>query len=296
MPAKGKTAAPNSSKKHPPVQAERPDAILADRLQALLAELNMEANRGGPSATESTTSGDTAVILLAIENSRSSLLTRIDKLTEECNCIRADLDKIRGRLTESESRISATEDLTTSHDHRLEVLENTVKSLVAKSDDAENRLRRNNVRVLGLPEGSEGERPAEFAEAFFKDILELTPVSPTYVVERAHRVPTGRRPPGAPPRPFLVRFLNYRDRDRILSEARKHPHLKYENADVHFYPDFSADLQKKRKTFQDIRRRLREKGLPYSMLYPSRLRVVHAGTAKFFDSPEEADSWFSALR
>lgn len=235
-----------------------------------------------------------AVILMTIENSRSSLLTRINKLTEEGSCIRADLDKIRGRLTESEMRISATKDLTTSHDRRIEALKSTVKTLVAKSDDAKNCLRRNNVKVLGLPEGSEGERPAEFAEAFFKDILELALVPPTYVVERAHHIPPGCCTPRAPPRPFLVRFLNYRD--RILSEARKHPNFKYENADIHFYPDFSADLQKKRKTFQDIRRSLREKGLPYSMLYPSCLRVIYAGAAKFFDSPEEADSWFSTLR
>lgn len=57
--------------------------------------------------------------------------------------------------------------------------------LVVKSDDAENRLRRNNVWVLGLSEGAEGDHPTEFAEAFFKELLGLTEVSPTYVVEHA---------------------------------------------------------------------------------------------------------------
>lgn len=63
---------------------------------------------------------------------------------------------------------------------------------MAKSDNAENRLRRNNISVLGLPEGAKGENPADFAETFFKSILALTEVSQTYVVERAHRVPTGK--------------------------------------------------------------------------------------------------------
>lgn len=34
-------------------------------------------------------------------------------------------------------------------------------------------------------------------------------------------MPMGRRIPGGPPRSFLVWFLNFRDRDRVLSEARK---------------------------------------------------------------------------
>ena len=220
---------------------------------------------------------NTATILAAIEQSKTSLLVRIDHLAEECNLIRNDLDKIRGRMAETETRVSATEDLTATHATSIAELQRTVQSLVAKSDDAENRLRRNNVRVLGLPEREEGEHPAEFAEEFFKTLLNLTDVPPTYVVERAHRVPTGRAIPGNPPRPFLVGFLNYRDRDKILSEARKHPTLNYGNATILLFPDFSADLQRKRKTFNDVRRRLRDKNIKYSILYPSRLRVQHNG-------------------
>lgn len=91
----------------------------------------------------------------------------MDKLAEECNLTRADLDKICGRLTESEHRVSATEDLTAHHTQQIAELELTVKALVTKSDEAENHLRRNNVRVFDLPEGAEGDRPTNFTENFF---------------------------------------------------------------------------------------------------------------------------------
>lgn len=149
--------------------------------------------------------------------------------------------------------------------------------------------------VLGLPKGVEGQRLVEFAESFFKSPISLTDISPTYVVERAHRVPTGRGTPGAPERHFLVRFLNYRDQDRILSKAHKHLTLPYENTAVHLYPNFSAELQKKLQTFTDVRRRLGEKDIKYSMLYPSRIRVPHGGSVKLFDSPDEADAWLLTL-
>lgn len=56
----------------------------------------------------------------------------LDHLAEECNLIQNDLDKIRGRMTETESRISATEDLTSTHSTSIAELQRTVQALVAK--------------------------------------------------------------------------------------------------------------------------------------------------------------------
>lgn len=106
---------------------------------------------------------------------------------------------------------------------------------------------------------------------------------------------TGRRPAGACPRAFLVHLLNFTDRDLILAKAHKHPELKYENATIHLYPDFSPDLQKKQRSFIDVHRHLREKGLVYNMLHPSRLKVIHNGSAKFFESPTDAVDWLDSL-
>lgn len=135
----GKSSASTPNKKPPPVPALCPDTVLAGRLHTLLAELNMAEPQEHPASLALAPAGDTAAILSAIEHSRSSLLSRMDKLTKECNLIRPDLDRILGRLTESENRVSATEDLTTGYTQRITELELelTVKALVAKSD-AEN--------------------------------------------------------------------------------------------------------------------------------------------------------------
>lgn len=103
-----------------------------------------------------------------------------------------------------------------------------VRSLQHRADDAKDRQRRNNVRVVGLPDSAEGAKPVLFAERFFKTLLSLEDLPPTYVVERAHRVPTGARPQALCHSPsFLVRFLSYRDCDILLAEARKHHDLKF---------------------------------------------------------------------
>lgn len=118
-------------------------------------------------------------------------------------------------------------------------------------------------------------KPAKFGDDFLTGLLHLDEVSPTYVVERAHRVPMGKKTPGVPPSAFLVRYLNYRDHDHILSKGRKHPSLPYDNTTVHLYADFTAEIQKKRRSFTEIQWKLCGKNIPYSMLYLSRLRVPH---------------------
>lgn len=74
------------------------------------------------------------------------------------------MDKFRGRLTEAEDTSASTV-------QSMIELQQQVKILMARSEDAENRLRCNNVRVVGLPEGGEDSNPVVFVEAFFKQLV-----------------------------------------------------------------------------------------------------------------------------
>lgn len=285
-----------------PAHSSSAPAPVSTTLRAKTTKVKM-AQRGSASAQQSEdislspaeidldTEAITNPIIEAIAASKSELMGRIDLLASECNLIRHDLDKIRGRLTTAEDRISEMEDTSHSQGSQLMELKEMVGTLQCRADDSEDHQRRNNVRVVGLPEGAEGTDATAFAEQFFKSLVSLGELPPTYVAKRAHRVPTGARPSGAPPRPFLVRFLNYRDRNMWLAEARKHKELKFENARIMLFPDFSAETQKRRCSFTDVKRRLRERELKYSMLYPSRLRVQHKGTVKFFETPQDASDW-----
>lgn len=232
-----------------------------------------------------------ADILEAIKACKDTLTVKIDYLATDISLIRHDMDKFRSRVAEAEERISQLEDSTRADSRELHALQAQVKALQEKSVDTENRLRRNNIRILGLPERAEGSKPAEFAESFLIQLLDLPAMPPTFVVERAHRVPPTPPIPGAPARPFLLRLLNYRDRDRVLAAARTKQDLRYENSKISLYPDYSPEVQQKRRSFTDIRKRLRDRGLKYSLLYPSKLRVLDGDRARFFDTPAAAESW-----
>lgn len=55
-----------------------------------------------------------------------------------------------------------------------------VKALQEKAIDTENRLRRNNICIRGLPERAESSRPAEFAEQMLTKLLDLNNMPPTF--------------------------------------------------------------------------------------------------------------------
>lgn len=48
----------------------------------------------------------------------------------------------------------------------------------------------------------------------------------------------------------------------------------HEAAHLMFFPDFSVDTQRLRKSFDAVKQSLRSRNIKYSMLFPARLRVV----------------------
>ena len=59
-----------------------------------------------------------------------------------------------------------------------------------------------------------------------------------FAVERAHRIPAKPPPEGAPPRTFIAKFLNFRDRDKIMRLSREKGNMKMGNGHVAVFPDF----------------------------------------------------------
>lgn len=235
-------------------------------------------------------------LLAAIQQSTASLTGKIDEVRIDVNLLRQDMQTLRERVKETEDRISHLEDAAAPIPERLSTLEKAASQWSMRADDLENRLRRNNVRILGLPERAEGADPCAFIESWLKTTLPDAALSSVYAIERAHRVPARPPPPGAPPRPFLARLLSSRDRDAILQAARRKGELRYNNSVIALFPDFSAALQKQRASFLHVKKRLRDMGVQYSMLFPAKLRVVHDERSHFFTSPSDADAWVNAIR
>ncbi len=74
----------------------------------------------------------------------------------------------------------------TALESQVTELEQKVKTLFDRSEDNENRSRRDNIRIIGLKEGTEGQA-SEFFETWLPDILGLEIKRATVKIDRVHR-------------------------------------------------------------------------------------------------------------
>ncbi|XP_016117702.1 (E3-independent) E2 ubiquitin-conjugating enzyme-like [Sinocyclocheilus grahami] len=117
--------------------------------------------------------------------------------------LEVQLDQIQATVTEHGSKIASLKTHANSQDERTHALETTCamlkesnSKLLAKLVNLEFRSRRNNIRIIGLPESIEGPRPSVvfselLAEVFGDGVLESPPEC-----DRAHRSLADKPRPG----------------------------------------------------------------------------------------------------
>lgn len=130
-----------------------------------------------------------------------------------------NMTKLENRTAEVEDRISANEDTVRRHKRALRYLLHNEMDLTAKCDDMQNRLRRNNLRIYRVPEGSEGQDTKAFVKELLQSALQLPPEL-NINIERAHRALTAKpKNQAASPRSLIVRFVEYSVKVTILRRA-----------------------------------------------------------------------------
>ena len=119
-------------------------------------------------------------------------------------------------------------------------------------------------------------------------------------LERAHRSLAPKPPSAQRPRPELVRFHNYQDKQHIMTVAwemgQKNQELKYEAAMVMIFQDFSASVICKRKGYDGVKKHLRALGADYRLISPASLRVTCRGSTKMFHNRVTAEKYVKSLK
>lgn len=224
----------------------------------------------------------------AADGTAFTLTTKIEEVKVDISLIRHDMTKLRERVTEAETRIGQAVDTLYPLQHSYEDLQRQLQQLAQKHDDLENRSRRSNLRFIGLPEGAD---PATFLEQLLINAYGRDTFSTTFVVERAHQMPARRPPEGVPPRTFIAKLLNFKDRDAVLRMARLKGNIPFQSGFISAFPDFSAEVQRQRARFTEVKRCLRAHHIKYAMLFPARLHVAGEDRVHFFEDPTLASEW-----
>lgn len=273
-------------------------------------------------AQESTEQSEEANIMPAAEdegaNCCSSIdpntLKALDKITDNITkvidakvdtvlaAIREQTTQIQAlgaRVGEAEGRIMSVEDATDSLQAKVTQLEKQVSGMLEHIDDLENRGRRCNVRLVGLPENAEGTDPVKFIETWLPSYLKITTKTGRIKLDRAHRSLAPKPDPKQRPRSIIMKFHNFSDKQRVMNAARRlgtEPDQPARNGPrISFFNDYSAAVVKKRKAFDEVKDRLKRINIDYALMYPATLKMTVNGVEKRFDAPEAAAAFLDSL-
>lgn len=196
-------------------------------------------------------------------------------------------------------RVTTTECQAADHEQRIRAVETSVtelqvenKKLRAKLSDLEGRSRRNNIRILGIPEGEEKGRPTEFVSDLIPKLLGDDNFTKPVVIDRAHRIQQPKPPEGSRPRMIIARVHLTQEKEKILRLGRQCS-MEYEGNRVLIFPDYTAEVMEQRRNFREVLQLLREKEIRHSLRFPARLHIHRQGQVKTFNDPDEAKTFIN---
>ncbi|KAJ1211504.1 hypothetical protein NDU88_006863 [Pleurodeles waltl] len=163
----------------------------------------------------------------------------ITSLTLETKSMRSDIAGFQSRVTGLEQRIGSLEaQATVAQDRDQDLL-----YLRSKLTDLEDRSRRDNIRLLGIPENEEGTDMQAFLNST------LSKLTSPLEFQRAHRVGPKRSDNSSRPRPIIACLLRHNQTRQILQAARSHGPFRVDQHDIRITADYSKETNERRKAF-----------------------------------------------
>ena len=230
------------------------------------------------------------LLLSEIQGVKETCTTRFDNLDKAIVQLKKDSKATSQRINNAEKRISLVEDEVNSQGKGIKDLSKNVKALQEKVLDLEARNRRNNLIIIGLPEGKEAGGMFPLLDKILRHILRRNDTDPVPEIERAHRALRPIPDPGRPPQHIFIRFLRWSNRDEVLKTlAAAKGKLTWDGHDLRIFQDLPMEIQRQRESYKELRSALRQRNLRYGFLYPARLIVTINEETFIFKEHKEAE-------
>lgn len=208
------------------------------------------------------------------------------EINQKLQSVAIDVRNHGTRLSEAEQRVEETE---TANIELRDTLLHSLKQqklLLDKVTDLEGRSRRNNVRIYGIKEGTEGSSMLTFMDNFLKTELALDK-NVDLLIQRAHRSIGPKPQDESISRSILVNFQRYDIKDQVLKAAWAKK-ITCGGRSVTFAHDLPTEVNNKLKEYKDIKKILKEKQIRFQTPYPAKMRIHWENGARLYNCATEA--------
>ncbi|KAJ1098576.1 hypothetical protein NDU88_003684 [Pleurodeles waltl] len=212
-------------------------------------------------------------------------------LTAETRSMCLEIAGFQSQISGLDQRVTTVETLAASWtDSGQELM-----YLRSKLTDLEDRRRRNNIRLLGLPEGIEGTDLI----SYLRDILpKLTGITfdPPLEFERVYRLGPNRQDGKGRPRSIIACLLRHSQARQLLQTARAQGPLRLGTLEIRLSADFSKETVDRRRAFLSLRPRLRHLDVKFGLFEPARMWITKNGESQTFFDPEDLKTFLDRLQ
>lgn len=218
-------------------------------------------------------------MLLTLHTSLQTELTSFARqLTTEVNILGSRVNQVENAIGDMTLTVN---DLVDAHEENLTENE-WIKSKIA---DLEDRSRRNNLKLRGVPETVQPADLKPYALQLFKAILPDTP-DIELTIDRIHRVPKPSFLPASVPRDVIMKIHFFHTKELILTKARSLGQLPHPYGNIQMFTDLSKYTLDLRRKLNTITKALRNHKIEYKWRQPSKLIITKDGSTHVVSSLE----------
>uniref|UniRef100_A0A8C1WL38 LINE-1 type transposase domain-containing 1 n=1 Tax=Cyprinus carpio TaxID=7962 RepID=A0A8C1WL38_CYPCA len=208
----------------------------------------------------------------------TDLKCQVKQANESVSSLARDVEELGKSSQKANSRFDSLHATVRAQNQDIRDHDRQIASLSARLTEMEDRNRRSNLRLVGLPESEEGSDPIGFLKKFLP--LWIPSLAGREIkIERAHRLYNRRETEASRSRTFIFKLLDYGDRQAILKGAREAYPVKHKERILSFYPDFSNETMI---------------GLRPFLVYTAELKLTHQGQPLVFKTPQEAEKFLDS--
>ncbi|KAL7407534.1 hypothetical protein ABVT39_009785 [Epinephelus coioides] len=235
------------------------------------------ANNDGDAAS----SMDTANLALEITNKVAAMME------EKLSVLSSKLDLISNKIEQNSKLriVSPLQRIVTSLEAQLTDAKESLIVLTRRMDDQEARSHRDNLRIFGVKEGTEGKNPLIFFETWLPKVLNLEAKNGRIRLDRCHRG-LGKSTSDKP-RVVIIKLHHPADKVKILAAFNAKPKLKYGGLQITIRQDIPPNIQQQR-SFNAACQQLIAKNIRFRMQYPATLHFTYEKRDFSFNSADEA--------
>ncbi|CAI9537672.1 unnamed protein product [Staurois parvus] len=217
-------------------------------------------------------------------------------IKQEMVNIRNDLGHLLVRVEETEEKVKNQTQAISELEKEIINIGKVQEKLLYKAEIQENRDRRRNIRIRGVPENPKGEILQEVVCKILNSIMDGTDMERTKIEGIFRKGKLQGNLGKERPRDILVNFYELQDKEKIWRKIKGKSVIKYEGKDIQIYADLSPETLWRRRTLRPLLERLKEQNVQYRWGIPECLIGWKNGGTAYLRFQEDLKNFCDRLK